>query len=396
MTEWPAWRRRPVVPFLDLGRIHAAQHEELLSDIGALLRTGAFSNGPQVAAFEREFARYCDRSYAVGVASGLDGLRLALLALEIGPGDEVIVPAQTFVATYEAVIQVGATPVVVDIRADDFTLDPTLTEAALTERTRCLLPVDLYGQLADLPALRGIADRRGLVLVEDACQAHGARRDGLSAGGLADAAAFSFYPAKNLGALGDAGAIVTNNEQVETVVRQLREHGQQAKYDHEQIGWTSRLDTLQAVVLLRKLPHLDEWNKARRRVALRYLEELADVGDLELPSVLPGSEPAWHLFVVLTDRPDELASFLAERGVQTGRHYPKPPHCTAAYAGLGHASGSFPVAERLASRCLSLPIFPGMTNAEIDAVVSGVQAYFDRRSRKHRPGSARAKSPIST
>jgi dTDP-3-amino-3,4,6-trideoxy-alpha-D-glucose transaminase len=376
VTEHAVIQATASVPFLDLGRVHEPLRSEILADVDELITTGAFSNGPHVKLFEQAYAAYCGRTACVGVASGLDGLRLALQALGVGQGDEVIVPAQTFVATYEAVMQVGATPVVVDVRVDDYNLDPVLAEAALTARTRCILPVDLYGQLADLQALRGVADRHGLAIVEDACQAHGARRDGIAAGALADAAAFSFYPGKNLGALGDAGAVVTDDADLAERIRMLREHGQRAKYLHEAIGWTSRLDTLQAAVLLRKLPHLDDWNAQRRRIAARYLEELEGVGDLGLPSVAPRSEPVWHLFVVVTERPDELIASLRARGVQTGRHYPEPPHLTEAYAHLGYPPGSFPVAESLAAGCVSLPIFPGMQSTEIDAVVVAVRDFF--------------------
>jgi dTDP-3-amino-3,4,6-trideoxy-alpha-D-glucose transaminase len=369
-------RARTEVPFLDLGRVHRPLRSAILEDVARILDSGAFSNGPHVRRFEQAWAEYCKASNCVGVANGLDGLRLALQALEVGSGAEVIVPAQTFVATYEAVSQVGALPVAVDVREDDYNLNADAVEAAITSRTRCLIPVDLYGQLADMTALRALADRHGLAIVEDACQAHGARRDGLAAGQRADVAAFSFYPGKNLGALGDAGAIVTGDVAIADRIRLLREHGQRVKYEHELIGWTSRLDTIQAAALLHKLPQLDLWNDQRRCIAARYLDELAEVGDLVLPPVAPRSEPGWHLFVVLTERPAELIDFLRERGVQTGRHYPQPPHLTEAYAGLGHAQGAFPVAERIAAGCVSLPIFPGMTDAEIDAAVGALRDYF--------------------
>jgi dTDP-3-amino-3,4,6-trideoxy-alpha-D-glucose transaminase len=239
-----------------------------------------------------------------------------------------------------------------------------------------VIPVDLFGQLADMSALRTVADRKDLVIVEDACQAHGARREGNAPGTHAELTAYSFYPGKNLGASGDAGAVVTDDDKLASRVRLLREHGQGRKYAHEAVGWTSRLDTIQAVVLARKLPHLDEWNEERRAVAARYLEELAGIDGLRLPPVASASEPVWHLFVVGVEHPEELAAELAERGIATGRHYPQPPHLSGAYESLGFSEGSFPVAERVAREGLSLPIFPGMTDDEVSAVVAAVRAYF--------------------
>ena len=366
------------VPFLDLAPVHEPLKAELLADIARLIDTGAFANGSAVAEWEAAWAAYCRRRACVGLASGLDALRLGLQALGLEPGDEVVVPAQTFVATLEAVSQAGGVPVPADVSVRDYGVDPDAAAAAVGPRTRCLLPVDLYGQLADMRALRALADRHGLVLLEDACQAHGAARDGHVAGDLADAAAFSFYPGKNLGAIGDAGALVLDDEAVAERVRVLREHGQPAKYEHATIGWTSRLDTIQALALLHKLPHLDGWNEQRRTIAARYFEALTGVGDLALPPVAEGSEPVWHLFVVRTADPAELAEFLRARGVATGRHYPRPPHLTGAYAHLGHREGVFPVAERLAAEGLSLPIFPGMSEAQVEATVDGVRLYFDR------------------
>jgi dTDP-3-amino-3,4,6-trideoxy-alpha-D-glucose transaminase len=364
------------VPFLDLSRIHEPLREQILEDVDELLRSGAFANGPQVIAFEQAYSAWLGRTCTVGVGNGLDALRLGLQALGVGPGDEVVVPAQTFVATWEAVSQVGAVPVPADISPTDYCLDPASAAAAVTGRARALLPVDLYGQLADMPALRRVADRHGLAVVEDACQAHGARRGGAGAGAYADLAAFSFYPGKNLGAAGDAGAAVTDDADLAGRIRVLREHGQREKYRHEEIGWTSRLDTVQAAVLLRKLPHLDAWNEDRRRVAAQLVDGLEGVGDLRLPPVPAGSDPVWHLFVVCTGSPAELIAFLGARGVRTGRHYPEPPHLTGAYRGLGFPAGSFPVAEQLAEQGVSLPIFPGMTEAETQAVVDGVRAFF--------------------
>jgi dTDP-4-amino-4,6-dideoxygalactose transaminase len=366
--------RTLTVPFVDLGRAHARLRDELLHDFEALMQTGTFVNGPAVARFEEAFAAEAGVARCVGTSSGLDALRIALLAAGLERGDEVIVPAMTFVATIEAVTQAGGVPVVADIQETDLNLDPDAAAAAVTARTRFVLPVHLYGQLADLRSLTSL----GLPLVEDACQAPGAARDGVRAGTGGLAAAFSFYPAKNLGAMGDAGALVTDDNRLADLALALREHGQRLKYEHEAEGYTARLDTMQALVLLRKLPLLARWNEERRGIAARYLDALKGVGDLTLPPVPPESEPVWHLFVVRTAEPNSLAAHLAGRGVQTGRHYPRPVHLTDAYAYLGHVAGTFPVAETLGRECLSLPIFPGMEEDELEHVVAVVKEYFDR------------------
>jgi len=366
------------VPFLDLHAIHDGLKADLLEAMSALIDAGDFTNGPAVAEFEQAFAEYCGTTLAIGLASGLDALRLALIGAGLEAGDEVIVPANTFVATLEAVTQAGGRPVVVDMSEEDWNLDVALAEAAVTDRTRFVVPVHLYGQLADMRALEELAQRRGLQIVEDACQAHGAERDGVRAGASGRAAAFSFYPGKNLGAFGDAGALTTSDEQLAVKIRALREHGQTAKYVHDLEGYTARLDTIQAIVLLRKLAELDAWNAQRTEIASHYLRALCEVGDLELPPVAPGSEPVWHLFVVRTANPVALGTFLRERGIGTGRHYPQPVHLTGAYRSLGYEPGTFPLAERHAERVLSLPIFPGMSIEQADAVVTATRAFFER------------------
>ena len=366
------------VPFLDLATAHRHLKAEVLEAISDLIDTAAFTGGPAVREFEEAFADFVGTRFAVGLASGLDALRLALLAAEIRPGDEVIVPANTFIATLEAVTQAGGRPVVVDMSEADWNIDAADVDAAVSPRTRFLMPVHLYGQMADMRSLEAIARRHELTIVEDACQAHGAKRDGLGAGTVGRAAAFSFYPGKNLGAFGDAGALTTGDEGLAEEVRALREHGQRAKYSHDREGYTARLDAIQAVVLLKKLAFLEEWNDERSAIASRYLEALADVGDLELPPVAPGSSPVWHLFVVRTRNPLALAAFLHDRGIATGRHYPEPVHLTGAYSWLGHGRGSFPRAERHAERVVSLPIFPGMSLEQADAVTAAVRAFFDR------------------
>jgi len=366
------------VSLLDLAPSHALIKDQVLADIGELIDSGAFTNGPQVAAFEAAFAAFCRRNHCVGVANGLDALRLALVACEIAPGDEVVLPANTFVATAEAVTQAGGTPVLADVGEADYNLDPAAVEAAIGPRTRFLLPVHLYGQLADMRALTKLAARHRLEIVEDACQAHGAQRDGLGAGTAGIAAAFSFYPGKNLGAFGDAGAVVLDSDAIAGQLRALREHGQTAKYVHDLIGWTSRLDTIQAIALLAKLPHLAAWNDERRAAAAYYLERLAGVGDLVLPPVAPNSDPVWHLFVVRTADPDALAGHLRSLGIVTGRHYPQPIHLTDAYAVLRLRKGTYPVTEALARECLSLPIYPGITEGQLESVCDAVVQYFAR------------------
>jgi dTDP-4-amino-4,6-dideoxygalactose transaminase len=366
------------VPFVDLNRLNKPVRAEFLEAVSALVDSGAFVNGPAVGSFEQAFASYCRTADAVGVASGLDALRLALLAAEIQPGDEVIVPAQTFVATLEAVTQAGGTPVPAEIGAVDYNLDPAAAEAAVTSRTRFLLPVHLYGQMADMVSLRSVAERNGLAIVEDACQAHGAERDGVRSGAGGLAGAFSFYPAKNLGAMGDAGALTTDDEGLAESVRALREHGQRRKYHHDLEGYTARLDTIQAIVLELKLRLLDGWNEERRAAARFLSDALAGVGDLTLPQVAPGSTPVWHLYVVRTADPERLGEFLRGRGIATGRHYPDPVHLAPAYAHLGYTEGSFPVAEQVAREGLSLPMFPGITEDQLTAVAEGIEAFFSR------------------
>lgn len=366
------------VPFYDLGPSHEPLRAEILADVAELLASNAWTNGPPVAAFEEAFAGWVGAHACAGTGSGLDALRLALVAAGLRNRDEVVVPANTFVATLEAVTQAGGLPVIADVREEDANLDPDAAAAACGPRTRFILPVHLYGGMADMVHLEEVARRRMVELVEDACQAHGAERDGRRAGTVGRAAAFSFYPAKNLGALGDAGAVTTDDPVLAAEVRVLREHGQRAKYRHEREGWTARLDTLQAAVLLRKLPHLDAWTAQRRDAARLYGERLAGIGDLRLPAVPPGSDPAWHLYVVRTADPAGLAERLRERGIGTGRHYPEPVHLAPAYRRLGHRPAAFPVAERLASEVLSLPLFPGITAEQIDRVGDALEDAFAR------------------
>jgi dTDP-3-amino-3,4,6-trideoxy-alpha-D-glucose transaminase len=365
------------VPFLDLSVTHEPLKDSLLAAFERLIDSSAFTNGPQVSTFEREWAAFSGTERCVGVASGLDALRLALIAAGIRPGDEVIVPAHTFAATFEAVVQAGGVPVPVDISLQDYNLDVDAMADAVSPRSRFLMPVHLYGQLCDLSAVARLGSAAGLLTIEDACQAHGAIRDGNRPGERAVAAAFSFYPGKNLGAMGDAGALITDDDELADRVVALREHGQRAKYRHDLVGYTARLDTIQAMVLLTKLPLLDDWNAARRAIASEYQGRLAGIGDLSLPTVPEGSEPSWHLFVVRTRSPDKLAAFLADRGISTGRHYPELPHLSEAYRWLGYRYGEYPAAETLAREALSLPIFPGMTKHQVGAVIEAVSDFFE-------------------
>lgn len=366
------------VPFLDLRPAHAGLKRGLLTAFSDLIDAGSFANGPQIEEFEHSFATYCATAHCIGVSCGLDALRLALLAADIEPGDEVLVPANTFVATFEAVTQAGGLPVPVDVTEVDYNLDVAAAAASISPRTRFVLPVHLYGQMADMRALLELGGAHRLHVVEDACQAHGAERDGLRAGAGGLAGAFSFYPGKNLGAFGDAGALVTDDAEIAARVRALREHGQRTKYRHDRIGYTARLDTIQAVVLSTKLPHLDRWNVERQTVARLYTEVLDGVGDLVLPPVAERSHPVWHLYPVRTAKRAALAEFLQARGIATGRHYPEPPHLSRAYRALGYGRGDFPVTEALAEELVSLPIFPGITEQQLDAVTTAVREYFAR------------------
>jgi dTDP-3-amino-3,4,6-trideoxy-alpha-D-glucose transaminase len=365
------------VPFLALDRVNSVVKDAVLRELADLIDDGDFTNGPRVEAFERAFASFCGTHACVGVASGLDALRIALLGLGIGPGDEVIVPGATFVATYEAVTQTGATPVPVDISEHDYCLDVAAAAAAVGRRTRAILPVHLYGQMPDMRAIYGLAEAYGLGVVEDACQAHGALRNGIRPGEISDAAAFSFYPSKNLGAFGDAGAIVTNDPALAATARSLREHGQFEKYRHESIGYTARLDAVQAVVLLAKLEHLDAWNRERAAAAQLYDDALSGIDELRLPAVAAESRPAWHVYVVRTPRRDALRAYLGGRGIGTGVHYPEAPPHSGAYAALEPRRGALTVTAALSRECLSLPLFPGITEAEQRAVVSAIWAFFD-------------------
>jgi dTDP-4-amino-4,6-dideoxygalactose transaminase len=361
------------IPFVDLAEQHAAVAEEVAEGWRQVLAKTAFIAGPQVAAFEAEYAAFTGARHCVGVANGTDAIEIALRALGVGPGDECILPANTFIATAEAVSRAGATPVLVDC-ADDGTylIDAGAAEAALTPRTRAIIPVHLYGQAAPVERLLPLAERAGAWVVEDAAQAQGARRGDRSAGVLGHVAATSFYPGKNLGAYGDAGAAITDSAELAARMRMIADHGSRRKYDHEVIGFNSRLDTMQAVVLSAKLRRLAGWNEARRAAAGRYDQLLAGVPDVVTPRVLDGNEHVWHLYVVRVPDRDRVIKELHAAGIGAGIHYPVPVHLSSAYAGLGYADGAFPVAERAAREVLSLPLFPGITPAQQERVVTAL------------------------
>jgi len=363
------------VPFLDLKAQYASIKDEVDDGVRAVFESGHFIGGEWLERFEYEFAQYAGAKYAVGVGSGTAALELALKAAQIGPGDEVIVPANTFFATAEAVSNVGATPVFADVNQLTFHLDPTWVAKLVTPRTRAIVPVHLYGRAADLTEIERLAKIHDLQIIEDACQAHGVRRDGVKIGGSGRLTCFSFYPGKNLGAYGDGGAITCNDLKSAQTLRILRDHGSPSKYNHLTIGTNSRLDAIQAAVLSVKLPHLDDWNTLRVRHAKTLAHALVGSGLLP-PDLPPDGEHNFHLFVVRRLKRDALRDFLGERGIETGIHYPVPLHLTPAYQALGYPGrGSLPVAEALAEEVLSLPMYPELTQEQIGHLVSTVRDF---------------------
>jgi len=363
------------LPFLDLKAINAAHRAELVQAFERVLDSGWYVLGHEVQAFEREYAAWCGAAHAVGVANGLDALSLVLRAWDIGAGDEVIVPSNTYIATWLAVTHVGATPVPVEPDELCFNIDPAGIEAAITPRTRALLPVHLYGRPAEMAPILDIARRHGLKVLEDGAQAHGATYCGQRLGVHGDATAWSFYPGKNLGALGDGGAVTTNDPVLAERLRTLRNYGSQRKYHNDEIGFNSRLDELQAALLRVKLPLLQAGNEQRNAVAQQYLAGLAGLSGLTLPDVplTAGSSSAWHLFVVRHAQRDRLAAALAQAGVGTVIHYPVAPHSQPAYAALGWPQGSLPISERLHAEVLSLPIGPTQTAVQTAQVIDAVR-----------------------
>lgn len=359
------------IPLIELSTQHTQLRAELTSVIQGVLERGEFILGQDVSKFEEEFAAYCGVKYAVGVDSGLSALELSLRALGVGPGHEVIVPAHTFTATAAAVTFAGATPVFVDIDPKTWTIDPEKVEDAITQRTKAILPVHLYGLPVDMHMILGIAEKYNLVVVEDACQAHGAMYKGHRVGGLGHAAGFSFYPTKNLGACGDAGMVTTNDAKVAETVRALRNCGQRVKNVHELEPFNHRLDNLQAAILRIKLKHLDEWIASRRRLAAVYNRLLAGT-DLLLPAELPGYQHVYHLYVIRSQHRDALQAHLKERGIGTAIHYPIPVHLQPFYAKGDDKRGQFPVTEQICNEILSLPMYPEMTEEQAETVASEI------------------------
>jgi dTDP-4-amino-4,6-dideoxygalactose transaminase len=359
------------IPFLDVPAVYAELQDELDDAARRVMASGAYILGPEVTAFEEEFAAYCGTRHAIGVGSGLDALRLILLGYGIGPGDEVIVPSNTFIATWLGVSQEGAIPVPVEPEPDTFNITADAIAPAIGERTKAIMPVHLYGQPADMDAIVALGRERGITVIEDAAQAQGARYRDRRAGSLADAAAFSFYPGKNLGALGDAGAVTTDDDALADRIRMLRNYGSKLKYHHDLPGINSRLDSIQAAFLGVKLRRLDEFNERRQAVARRYLEHLD--GDVAVPTVPEWAEPVWHLFVIRHPQRDRLQASLDDAGIETLIHYPIPPHRSAPYA-ADYRRTELPIADELADEVLSLPMGPHLPIEDVDRVVGAVRA----------------------
>jgi len=375
------------VPFLDLKAHHEPIRPELESAIREVLDSNAFAGGPFVAKFEQDFAAFCGTSHAIGVGNGTDALWLTLLALGVGPGDEVITAPMTFMATAEAISFCGATPVFVDIDERTYTLDPEKLERAISPRTKAVIPVHLFGQVADMDPVLEIAGRHGLPVIEDACQAHGAEFRGRKAGSLGIAGCFSFYPGKNLGGLGEAGAVVTNNTELQTRIQMLRDHGQAKKYHHALVGWNARMDGIQGAALRVKLKYLNKGNESRRAHARAYSQNLAEIAELVLPTEAEYARHVYHLYVVRLQNRDRILQEMAQRGIACGIHYPIPVHLQEAYRFLGHKKGSFPVAERCADEFLSLPLYPELTAEQIGIVARELRDLLGNSGRSHEPVS---------
>jgi len=365
-----------IVPFVDLVAQYESIAEEIDRAFHEVTASAQYILGVHVERFEREFAQFVAAAHGVGVGSGLDALRLGLLALEIGPGDEVILPANTYIATALAVSEVGGKVVLVDCDPATYNIDPQAVEAAVTSGTKALLPVHFAGQAAEMRPLLELAGRHGIEVVEDAAQAHGTRYEERPCGSIGRLACFSFYPGKNLGAYGDGGMVTTSDPALVERIRRLRNYGERSKYEHVVKGVNSRLDGLQAAFLSVKLRHLPAWNESRVRHAEAYGAELEGIGDLQLPQRSPNSSHVYHLFVVETEYRDALREHLTEQGIQTGIHYPIPIHLQEAYSDLGLAAGAFPVSEQLARRTLSLPMFPELTPDQIEVTVGAIRKFF--------------------
>lgn len=364
------------VPFLDLKAQYQSIREEIQKALQDVLDNTAFAGGKFVAEFEEGFAPYCQSKHAIGVGNGTEALWVALLAMGIQPGDEVITAANTFIATAEAISFCGARPVFVDVEPDTYNLDPTKLEAAITSKTKAIIPVHLFGQMADMDPILEIAKAHNLLVLEDASQAHGAEYKGKRAGSMGHAGSFSFYPGKNLGAYGEAGAVVTSDDAMAQTMRQFRDHGQSKKYYHDMVGWNARMDGFQGAVLHVKMGHIENWTESRRTNARRYAEQLADVKGVILPVEKDEARHVYHVYAIRVEKRDELMAFLNEKGIGCGIHYPVPLHLQKAYADLGYKNGDFPVAEESASQFVSLPMFPELTEAQVAETADAVKQFL--------------------
>lgn len=364
------------IPIVDLNAQHQQIQNELKKAIDYVIKKGDFISGDIINKFEENFAHFCDVKYAVGCSSGTSALHLALLGCGIKAGDEVITTPHTFIATAEAISQIGAIPVFVDINAQTFNIDPNKIEQAITKKTKAIIPVHLYGQCADMWPIKKIARKYNLKIIEDAAQAHGASYNNQKAGSLGDVACFSFYPGKNLGAFGDAGIVVTNNKTLATKIRVLANHGRKTKYEHSTLGYNYRLDTIQAAILNVKLKHLFKWNKARKRIAEFYNKELAPILELSLPMVQKNNEHVYHLYVIKTKQRNKLQKYLSQKGIATGIHYPVPLHLQKAYGHLGYKKGDFPETEKIAKQILSLPMHPYLNKQQQSFISKNINRFF--------------------
>lgn len=363
------------IPFLDLAAQYQECQAELMAAAQAVMASGHYIMGPHLAAFEQQFAEYCGSQYCVGVSNGLDALHLILRGYDIGAGDEVIVPANTFIASWLAITHAGATPVPVEPDAATYNLDVSRIEAAITPKTKAIMAVHLYGQAADMQPIMAIAHRYRLKVIEDAAQAHGAKYHGKPCGSLGDAAGFSFYPGKNLGALGDGGAITSNDAALIQRIKSLRNVGSPQKYHHTELGFNARLDELQAAFLSVKLRHLEQWNRQRQALAQRYYQGLQGL-PLSLPTVPSWADPVWHLLVIRTPHRDALLAHLQQAGINCLIHYPIAPHLQPAYQSLGYQRGDFPVTEALQDEILSLPLYPQLSTDAVDFILVTLRDYF--------------------
>lgn len=364
------------IPFLNFEPMHKLIRSEIMQSFQDVYDANWFVMGKKLEAFEKEYAAFNDTKFSIGVSNGLDALHLALKALNVTKGDEVIVPSNTYIATALAASYVGATPVFVEPDQNTYNINPANIEAAITSKTKVIMPVHLYGQACDMDAIMTIAKKHNLFVVEDNAQAHGATFNGKITGSFGNANGTSFYPGKNLGALGDAGAVTTNDETIAKKIAMLRNYGSEKKYHNEEIGFNMRLDEVQAGFLSVKLKHLNEWTKQRKEIAKHYNEALKNVGDLVLPAVHANATHVYHLYVIKTKNRDGLQKHLSENGIGTLIHYPIPPHLQKAYQYLGFKKGSFPIAEELADNCLSLPIWPGMTLDQVNTVAENIKKAF--------------------